>query len=97
MSNQTEHVKFIVPACRITRHGSNSDKYRQLLDEVFGICLGRCDWEKDIEITCRFDQFGKFLLRRHELGLQNQFSELTPVRIKATDPIHKYDVTDRKQ
>jgi len=70
-----DRVRFKIPSCRLSKHGSESLQYRELVAEVFGETLGRCDWG-DVIIICRPSQFARFVIRRHEMGIQNMFAEL---------------------
>jgi len=85
-------VRFTVPAHRLKKSAAEQEKYRKLIEEVFGQCLGRCDWD-DVTFICRLDQFGLFLVRRHEMGIQNQFAELEISLVPATAKATVFDVT----
>ena len=76
MSMSKDRVRFVIPGSRLST-SCDADKYRQLVEDVFGECLGRCDWH-DVTIICRTSQFARFMIERHRRGIQNQFSELKP-------------------
>lgn len=85
-------VRFTVPAHRLRKSAAEQDGYRKLIEEVFGQCLGRSDWD-DVTFICRLDQFGLFLVRRHELGIQNQFAELNVSLIPSKEKTMVFDVS----
>jgi hypothetical protein len=70
-------VKFSIPENKGYGSSKEREGYRALCKEVFGIDLPE-HFAKPVTITCWAHQFGCFLVRREELGLQNQFRTLTP-------------------
>lgn len=92
--NMEQLVKFTIPASRLRKGSPEEANYRQVISHVFGECLGRGDWG-DITFLCRLDQFALFLLRRHELGLQNMFAELNAKLVEPPKIIHMIDVSKR--
>jgi len=92
--NINQLVRFTIPAHRLRKSASEQDMYRKLIEEVFDVCLGRSNWE-DVTFICRLDQFGLFLVRRHEMGIQNQYAELNVSLVAPADKATVFDVSDK--
>ena len=70
-------VKFSIPENKSFSSSKEQKGYEALCEEVFGIQIPSCS-PKPIVITCWAHQFACFLVRREELGMQNQFRTLGP-------------------
>ena len=72
----TDRVRFFVPAKRLESNASGT-AMDNLLRSVFGLsCSQLRDRDAGIWITCRPDQFCRFMLERGKSNLDNTFVEL---------------------
>ena len=71
-------VKFQIPENKFSGGSKERTGYAALCQEVFGITLPEGYYDKPVTITCWAHEFACFLVRREELGLQNQFRTLGP-------------------